>query len=146
MKETNEKRENRPWKFLELVLFLVSLVLFVVVFTAKPTTTDNAALDTFLYWIYALVVLALCVTLLFPLFGAFKSKQKLLRLIILILGVVVIVGGAWLLAPGTPIETKATVADGDFKFADTVLYVTYFVVCVAILSLIWSGLRKVIKK
>ena len=146
MKETNEKRENRPWKILELILFVVSLVLFAIVFTAKPTTTDSASLDAFLYWIYALVCLALCVTLLFPLFGAFKSKKKLLRLVILILGVVVIVGGAWLLAPGTPIETKATVADGDFKFADTVLYVTYFVVCVAILSLIWSGLRKVIKK
>ena len=146
MKETNEKRENRPWKILELVLFLVSLVLFVVVFTAKPTTTDNAALDTFLYWIYALVVLALCVTLLFPLFGAFKSKKKLLRLIILILGVVVVVGGAWLLAPGTPIETKATVAEGDFKFADMVLYVTYFVVCAAIVALGWSALRKAIKK
>ena len=146
MKETNEKRENRPWKILELVLFLVSLVLFAIVFTAKPTTTDNVALDTFLYWIYALVFLALCVTLLFPLFGAFKSKKKLLRLITLILGVVVVVGGAWLLAPGTPIETKATVADGDFKFADTVLYVTYFVVCVAILSLIWSAARKAIKK
>ena len=146
MKETNEKRENRPWKILELVLFLVSLVLFVVVLVSKPTGVDSGSLDTFLYWIYALVVLALCVTLLFPLFGAFKSKQKLLRLIILILGVVVIVGGAWLLAPGTPIETKATVADSDFKFADTVLYVTYFVVCAAILSLIWSALRKAIKK
>ena len=146
MKETNEKRENRPWKILELILFVVSLVLFAIVFTAKPTTTDSASLDAFLYWIYALVCLALCVTLLFPLFGAFKSKQKLLRLIILILGVVVIVGGAWLLAPGTPIETKATVADGDFKFADTVLYVTYFVVCAAIVALGWSALRKAIKK
>ena len=146
MKETNEKRENRPWKILELVLFLVSLVLFAIVFTAKPTTTDNVALDTFLYWIYALVFLALCVTLLFPLFGAFKSKQKLLRLIVLILGVVVIVGGAWLLAPGTPIETKATVAEGDFKFADTVLYVTYFVVCAAIVALVWSAIRKAIVK
>ena len=146
MKETNEKRENRPWKILELVLFLVSLVLFVVVFMAKPTTTENAALDTFMYWIYVLVVLALCVTLLFPLFGAFKSKKKLLRLIVLILGVVVIVGGAWLLAPGTPIETKATVAEGDFKFADTVLFVTYFVVCAAIVALIWSAIRKAITK
>ncbi len=146
MKETNEKRENRPWKILELVLFLVSLVLFVVVFTAKPTTTDNAALDTFLYWIYCLLFLALCVTLLFPLFGAFKSKKKLLRLIILILAVVVIVGGAWLLAPGTPIETKATVNPGDFKFADMVLFVTYLMVGAAIVALCWSAVRKAVKK
>ena len=146
MKETNEKRENRPWKILQLVLFLVSLVLFVVVFTAKPTTTENTALDTFLYWIYALVCLALCVTLLFPLFGAFKSKKKLLRLIILILAVVVIVGGAWLLAPGTAIETKAAVAAGDFKFADTVLFVTYLMVIGAVLTLCWSAVRKAIKK
>ena len=47
MKEANEKRENRPWRILELILFLVSLALFVVVLMAKPTTTDNGALDTF---------------------------------------------------------------------------------------------------
>ena len=145
MKDTNEKRENRPWKILELILFVVSLVLFCVVFTSKPQTTESGTLDTFLYWIYFLVVLALCVTLLFPLFGAFKSKKKLLRLILLILGVVVVVGGAWLLAPGTEIETKAAVAQGDFKFADMVLYVTYFVVCVAIVTLAWSAIRKAIK-
>ena len=39
MKEANEKRENRPWRILELILFLVSLALFVVVLMAKPTTT-----------------------------------------------------------------------------------------------------------
>lgn len=146
MKETNEKKENRPWKILELVLFVVSLVLFVVVFTAHPETTDSGALDTFLYWIYCLVALALCVTLLFPLVGAFKSKKKLIRLITLILAVVVIVGGAWLLAPGTAIETKAAVSPGDFKFADTVLFVTYLMVAAAIVSLCWSAIRKAVKK
>ena len=45
MKEANEKRENRPWKILELILFLVSLVLFVVVLVNKPTGVDSGTLD-----------------------------------------------------------------------------------------------------
>jgi len=147
MKEINEKRENRPWKILELILFVVSLVLFCIVFVNSPKTTDAACLNPFLYWIYALVCLALCVTLLFPLVGAFKSKKKFLRLIILILAVVVIVGGAWLLAPGSAIDVNASkVAPGTFKFADMVLYVTYLVVCGAIVTLIWSAIRNAVKK
>ena len=147
MKEANEKRENRPWKILELILFVVSLVLFGIVFANNPKTTDAACLDPFLYWIYALLVLALCVTLLFPLVGAFKSKKKLIRLITLILAVVVIVGGAWLLAPGTPIDVNASkVEAGTFKFADAVLYVTYLVVCAAVVSLVWSAIRNAVKK
>ena len=147
MNEANEKRENRPWKILELILFVVSLVLFCIVFINSPKTADAACLDPFLYWIYALLVLALCVTLLFPLVGAFKSKKKLIRLITLVLAVVVIVGGAWLLAPGTPIDVNASkVEAGTFKFADAVLYVTYLVVCAAVVSLIWSAIRNAVKK
>ena len=146
MKEANEKRENRPWKILELILFVVSLVFFGIVFAQNPKTTDASSLNPFLYWIYALVVLALCVTLLFPLVGAFKSKKKLLRLIILILAVVVIVGGAWMLAPGSAIETNAVTTPRDFKLADTVLYVSYLAVVVAICALIWSAIRNAVKK
>ena len=146
MNEANEKRENRPWKILELILFVVSLVLFGIVFANNPKTTDAACLDPFLYWIYALLVLALCVTLLFPLVGAFKSKKKLIRLITLVLAVVVIVGGAWLLAPGTAIDVNASkVEAGTFKFADAVLYVVYLVVGCAVVTLIWSAIRNAVK-
>lgn len=146
MKDANEKRENRPWKILQLILFVVSLVLFAVVFVQSPKTTDAASLNPFLYWIYALVVLALCVTLLFPLFAAFKDKKKLLRLVILIVAVVVIVGGAWMLAPGAAIETKAAVKAGDFKFADAVLYVSYLAIIGAVCALVWSAIRNAVKK
>ena len=146
MKEANEKRENRPWKILELILFVVSLVLFGIVFAANPKTTDAPSLNPFLYWIYVLVVLALCVTLLFPLFGAFKSKKKFLRLIILVLAVVVIVGGAWLLAPGSAIDVNTPTTPRDFKFADAVLYITYLSICGALVALIWSAIRNAVKK
>ena len=146
MKEANEKRETRPWKILELILFVISLALFVVVLVNKPTAIESGSLDIFLYWIYVLILFAVCVTLLFPLVAAFKDKKKLIRLLILCVAVVVIVGGAWLLAPGTAIETKATTNPSDFKLADAVLYITYLMICAAVVSLIWSGLRKAIKK
>ena len=146
MKEANEKRENRPWTILELILFLVSLVLFVVVLVSKPTGVDSGSLDTFLYWIYVLVLFAICVTLLFPLIAAFKDKKKLLRLVLLIVAVVVIVGGAWLIAPGKAIETNQVTTPGDFKLADTVLFVSYLMVAAAIVALIWSAIRNAVKK
>ena len=146
MKEANEKRENRPWKILELILFLVSLVLFVVVLVNKPTGVESGSLDTFLYWIYVLVLFAICVTLLFPLIAAFKDKKKLLRLVLLIVAVVVIVGGAWLIAPGKAIETNQVTTPGDFKLADTVLFVSYLMVAAAIVALIWSAIRNAVKK
>ena len=146
MKEVNEKRENRPWKILELILFLVSLVLFVVVLVNKPTAVESGSLDTFLYWIYVLLLFAICVTLLFPLVAAFKNKKKLLRLVLLIVAAVVIIGGAWLLAPGKPIDTIAVTKASDFKMADAVLFVTYLMVAAAVCSLIWSAIRKAVKK
>ena len=51
MKEANEKRENRPWKILELVLFVVSLVFFGIVFAQNPKSVDASSLNPFLYWI-----------------------------------------------------------------------------------------------
>jgi len=146
MKEANEKRENRPWKILELILFLVSLALFVFVLVSKPTGVDSGSLDTFLYWIYVLVLFAICVTLLFPLIAAFKDKKKLLRLILLIVAAVVIIGGAWLIAPGKPIDTNQLTTAKDFKLADAVLYVTYLLVAGAIVTLIWSAIRNAVKK
>ena len=120
-----------PWKpeLLRAATFVIIVILTILVFFLIGRLLTKVIKISTLGWLNRLlgILLGIVVTT-------------------LILGVVVVVGGAWLLAPGTPIETKATVADGDFKFADTVLYVTYFVVCVAILSLIWSAARKAIKK
>ena len=57
-----------------------------------------------------------------------------------------IVGGAWMLAPGSPIETNAITKPSDFKLADTVLYVSYLAIIGAICALIWSAVRNAIKK
>lgn len=145
MKDVNEKRENRPWKILQLILFLVSLALFVVVLVTKPTGVDSGSLDTFLYWIYALVLFAICVSLLFPLIAAFRDRKTFLRLVLLIVAAVVIIGGAWLLAPGKAIDTNAVTTPGDFKLADAVLYITYLLVGGAICTLIWSAIRNAVK-
>ena len=146
MKEANEKRETRPWRILELILFVVSLVFFGIVFAQNPKTVDASSLNPFLYWIYALVLLAICVTLLFPLVASFKDKKKLLRLIILIVAAVIIVGGAWMLAPGKAVDVNMPTTPRDFKFADAVLFITYFSVCGAVIALIWSAVRNAIKK
>ena len=62
------------------------------------------------------------------------------------MAVVVIVGGAWMLAPGKPIDTNQITTARDFKLADAVLFVSYLAIAGAVCALIWSAVRNAIKK
>jgi len=59
---------------------------------------------------------------------------------------VVVIGGCYLLAPGTPIEINKEVSAATFKFTDTALYVTYVFVAASIIALLWSAVRNSFKR
>lgn len=142
----SDKKENKTMKFVEVALLLASAVLFVFAIL-KVKSQESPMLDTYLGWTYILLGIALIFTIGFPLIRAFKDGKSLLKLLLIILGVVVICGGAYLLASGKPVETNvADVTEGTFKFADATLYVCYLLVVGAFVSLIWGGLRNSLKK
>jgi len=138
-------RNKKAIKFLEIALLIISLVVFVLGIVAIKTI-DSPMLNVLLGWAYFLVVFALVFTLGFPLANAFKSKKGFLKLILLIVGVVVICGGAYLIAPGNAISVNVETTHADFKFADAVIFICYLFIAAAFVALVWSGLRKIVKK
>jgi len=132
-------------KVIEYALLALSAVVFVIA-VATITGVESATLDLYMGWAYALIAVAIAATLGFPLVKAFKNKKSLIKLLVTIAAVIVVFGGAYLLAPGKPIEMNAQVSPSDFKFADTALYIAYLFVVAAIAALIWGGVRKAIKK
>lgn len=135
----------KVFKYIEYALLAISLVLFVI---AMPSivTVDSPMLNVTLGWAYVLVAISLIFTLGFPLVHAFTDKKSLVKLIALVVAVVVIVGGAYLIAPGNPVNVNTNVTEATFKFTDAALFICYLFVATALVVLVWSGVRKVINK
>lgn len=135
----------KVFKYIEYALLVISLVVFVI---AMPSivTVDSPMLNIILNWTYVLVAVSLIFTLGFPLIHAFSDKKSLVKLIVFVVAVVVIVGGAYLIAPGNPVTVNTTVSDATFKFTDAALFICYLFVAAALCALVWSGVRKVINK
>ncbi|HKM12169.1 MAG TPA: hypothetical protein PL115_07925 [Bacteroidales bacterium] len=128
-------------KYLQYLLFAISIVLIIVFYTTQTGSMDDKILDANLIWAYVLVAIAAVLAVIFPLAKAFKTKKGFLRLLAVIVGVVVLVGGCYLLAPGTPIDLNFEVSARTFKLTDTALFVTYALIGASIIALLWSAIR-----
>ncbi len=133
-------------KYIQYLLFAISIVLLVVFYLTQTGSTTDKILDINLFWAYALIGIGAVLALIFPLAKAFKTKKGIITFLILIAGVVVVIGGCYLLAPGTPIEINQEVSEATFKFTDTALYVTYVFVAASIIALLWSAVRNSFKR
>jgi TRAP-type C4-dicarboxylate transport system permease small subunit len=133
-------------KYIQYLLFAISIVLLAVFYLTQTGSMTDKILDINLFWAYALIGIGAALALIFPLAKAFKTKKGFITLLILIAGVVVVIGGCYLLAPGTPIEINQEVSAATFKFTDTALYVTYVFVAASILALLWSAIRNSFKR
>ncbi|MCQ2137141.1 MAG: hypothetical protein MJY60_00385 [Bacteroidales bacterium] len=133
------------WKYIEYILLVLSLIIFIVFFVVNPTTQDAPMLDGYLGWAYILLAITLILALGFPLIRAFKSKKGIIGLLALIIGVVVICGGVYMLAPGTAIDVNTETTAQTFKFTDAALYLTYLFIGASVVAVIWSIIRSAIK-
>ena len=129
------------WKYIEYVLLILSLILFIIFFVVNPTTTESKMLDGYLGWAYILLAAAACLALIFPIL---KSKKGIIGLLALIVGVVVVCGIIYLIAPGSPVEVNKAVDAGTLKFTDAALYLTYLFIAASVVAVIWGIIRSAI--
>ena len=126
-------------KWILVALFIVGLVFSVYGFIVGFETNGNAPVDMLLYCTYAFALAAI-VAVLFGVFviGGMNNPKTLVKLIIGVLAIVAVVGGAWMLAPGSPAigYMGDPVSDFDLKLTDTMLSLTYLIFGAAIVSLI----------
>ena len=127
-------------KWISLALLLISVGLSVWAFTRFGGSGKEAAVETMLYWAYAMLILALFAVLCIGLYIAVKTDPKsLVRIGVAIAGAAVLCLVAYLLASGKPAigftgTTPPTA--GELKLTDTVLNLTYILGAGAIVAII----------
>ena len=134
---------NKFFKWLLLVLILVSVGLLVWGFVVGFASDDGRAVEVLLYWAYFMVGLGLVSWVLIG--GIVMAKNNPKSLIKLGVGLVVIAAicfVAYLLAPANPAFGREGMDGfGKLKLTDTILNLTYFAGALAIVSIVVGEVR-----
>ena len=134
---------NKFFKWLLLVLILVSVGLLVWGLVVGFASNDGRAVEVLLYWAYFMVGLGLVSWVLIG--GIVMAKNNPKSLIKLGVGLVVIAAicfVAYLLAPANPAFGREGMDGfGKLKLTDTILNLTYFAGALAIVSIVVGEVR-----
>lgn len=126
------------------VLLLISAVLFVIFYTKGEAFTD-----TMLVWAYVLLGITVVITILFPIFFFITNPKKGLTVLIGLAGFALLyVIAHYALASGAntgEVYDKFQITTVTSKFIGSILYVTYILGGLAILSIIYAGISSLFK-
>jgi len=132
-------------KFLEIILLGLSAILFVVFFVSPHSAASDPIIDTYLIWAYVLFFVALVVLLGFLLSKTFSTKKGIINFLLLLVGVVVLVGISYILAPGGEVNTSVAYTEQVSKLSDAALILTYILGGGALVALVGSTIMNSIK-
>ena len=146
-------------KILEICLLVLSLIGLVVFFIYNGNTglysianeaealATTGMLDILLFWAYALVFAAILLVVILSIINLAGNKKSLKRTGFLLLIAVVLIGLSYLLASGDPIAVNMDVqpTHATLKMTDTLLNLSYALVVIALLALVWGSVRNLIK-
>ena len=106
--------------------------------------------DVALGWAYILIAVTLLLAIIFPLIFMFSSVKNMIRTLGILVAAAVMVGVAYLLSSGAPIyipgyEGTDNANPNVLKYVDTGIFVTYFLIGLAMLSILYSEVAKIFK-
>ena len=126
-------------KWVLVALFVLGVAISLYGFVVGFETNGNSPVDVLLYgtYAYALVALLAVVTGVVVI-GGINNPKTLVKMLLGLVVAAVVVGGAYMLAPGTPAVgyLGEPVSDGTLKLTDTVLNLTYLAFGASIIALI----------
>ena len=136
---------NKIIKWITWALMIVGVILTILVFAQNGS---DLSVNLLLYWAYAMVALAIASIVYGIVRDSIVNPKNVKKIGIVLVGAVVLVGLAYVFAPGTPAVgyVGAPVSDGALKLTDTVLNLTYFSVAAAILAVIAAAVMDSVKK
>ena len=126
-------------KWVLVGLFVVGVILSFLGFAIGFEKAGNAPVDVMLYCAYAYALIAILAVLFgVVVIGGINNPKSLLWLLVGIVVIAALIGGAYLLAPGTPAVgyLGEPVSDATLKLTDTVLNLTYLLCGGALLALV----------
>ena len=126
-------------KWVLVALFVLGVAISLYGFVVGFETNGNSPVDVLLYGTYAYALIALLAVVAgVVVIGGINNPKTLLKMLLGLVVAAVVVGGAYMLAPGTPAVgyLGEPVSDGTLKLTDTVLNLTYLAFGASILALI----------
>ena len=129
-------------KYLLYILFAVSLVFIIGFFV-----NQDAMLDSFLYYTYILVGIALVAAFVLPMLKLFSNPKGLKKMLLFLLLAVVLVGVSYALASSDPLVVKINVeaTENTLKLTDAGLILTYILSVFAFLAILLGGVVKMVR-
>lgn len=129
-------------KYLLYVLFAVSLVFIIGFFV-----NQDAMLDSFLYYTYALVAIALVAAFILPMIKLFSNPKGLKKMLLFLLIAVVLIGVSYALASSEPLVVKTNIeaSENALKLTDAGLILTYILSAFAFLAILLGGVVKMVR-
>ena len=136
---------NKLSKIIGWVLGIVGIVLGVWCL-AKGEATNEGPVNVLLRYSYFLLIAAVVILLGLALIMAAKNNPKsLIRALIILVGIAIVVGIAYALAPGTPAaNVREQPSTSLLKLTDTWLILVYILGGAAIVSIIFGVIRNAI--
>lgn len=133
-------------KIAAIILSVLS-VIFLGLLMANSDAEDNSWVSPLIYISYFILAACIAVVLIFVLKNLFSNKDNLKRTLIsvgLFLGVVLI---SYILADSSEVTANGEVfSSSTSKWVSTGLNVFYILGLAAIVSMVWTGFNKLIKK
>lgn len=129
-------------KYLLYVLFAASLVFIIGFFV-----NQDAMLDSFLYFAYILVAIALLAAFVLPMFTLLSNPKGLKKMLLFLLLAVVLIGLSYALASSDPLVVKIDIESSKnvLKLTDAGLILTYILSAFAFLSILLGGVVKMVR-
>ena len=132
------------------VLLLVSVAVSIYGFAVGFESNDAQPVDVVLYWAYALVGIAVVSAVIVSVvINALNNPKSLISLGVILLAAAVVIGGAYLLAPGSPavgLVSAELPSAGTLKLTDTILNLTYLACGAAVLSVVVGEIVALFRK
>ncbi|MCC8035157.1 MAG: hypothetical protein LIO77_04385 [Rikenellaceae bacterium] len=128
---------------IKYVLLAISVVALIFVFVR-----GEGGVPMILNWAYVLFIIAVAITILFPLFNIATNPRGAMRSLIGLLVVVVVLGIAYAMSSTEPVTNSAGgffTNPTELKISDTGLITTYIALGVAFLVVIFGEIRNSFK-
>ena len=140
-----------------MVISLIGLIAFFVfngktglysVENLSEALATTSLLDMVLFWAYIMVIAALVLVVVLSLINMAGNRKSLKKTGIVLVIAVVLIGASLLFASGDPIAVNMAVqpTHATLKMTDTLLNLSYALVIIALLALIWGSVRNLIHK
>ncbi|MDD4258190.1 MAG: hypothetical protein PHG38_10220 [Bacteroidales bacterium] len=139
---------NKISKITLWILMAVSAVFTVLYYMNIGGEGEDAWTYAFLTWAYIVMGVALLLIVVLPLLTLKQRTIKVKSILLFVLFAVVVVGGAYLLAPAEPVHLAAgKIVEGmSVKLTETSLFITYFLLAVSVLAIIGGSVYNAVKK